>query len=246
MLDQLPIHAENQGVMRTSEPTPVAVLVEDERQLRRAVRNVLEAEGWRVFESETAVKGMIEASTRKPDLVVLDLGLPDGHGVDFLRELRQWSEVPVIVLSAFAEESDKVEALDAGADDYLTKPFSVGEFLARVRATQRRRLLVGGSSGPAFRFGDVEVNLTARSVRRRDELIHLTPIEYRLLALLIAAPGRILTHRQISRHVWGPGHDERAHHVRVYMRSLRQKLEDDPAQPRYIVTEAGVGYRLNV
>ncbi len=234
------------GSIIMSEPSPVAVLIEDERQIRRSVRDTLEAEGWKVVESETVKQGLVESATRKPDLVILDLGLPDGHGVEFLRELRLWSEVPVIVLSALAGEADKVEALDAGADDYLTKPFGVAELLARVRATRRRRLQVGGSIEATFRFGDVEVNLVARTVRKGDELVHLTPIEYRLLSLLVTAPGRILTHRQISRHVWGPGRDDRAHQVRVYMWGLRQKLEDDPAQPRCIVTETGVGYRLIV
>jgi len=229
-----------------SEPVPVAVLVEDERQIRRFVREALEAEGWAVFESETVKRGLVEAGTRKPDLVVLDLGLPDGDGVDFIREFRGWSQIPIIVLSARTGETDKIEALDAGADDYLTKPFGVGELLARVRAAQRRRVVAGGTGKPSVRFGDVEVDLTARIVRRRGDAVHLTPIEYRLLALLIAAAGRVLTHRQICRDVWGPAHEQSAHYARIYMGHLRQKLEDDPAQPRYIVTETGVGYRLNL
>ncbi|HTS53976.1 MAG TPA: two-component system response regulator KdpE [Burkholderiales bacterium] len=228
-----------------SEPQPVAVLVEDEQQIRRFVRDALESEGWTVFEAETLKRGLIEAGTRKPDLVILDLGLPDGNGIDLIRDLRGWSQIPVIVLSARAGETDKIEALDAGADDYLTKPFGVGELLARVRAALRRRL-AGGGSKPCVRFGDVEVDLAARIVRKGGEAVHLTPIEYRLLALLIASAGRVLTHRHICREVWGPTHEQSAHYARIYMGHLRQKLEDDPARPKHIVTETGVGYRLTV
>jgi two-component system, OmpR family, KDP operon response regulator KdpE len=229
-----------------SEPQPVAVLVEDERQIRRFVRDALESEGWTVFEAETLKRGLIEAGTRKPDLVILDLGLPDGNGIDLIRDLRGWSQIPVIVLSARAGETDKIEALDAGADDYLTKPFGVGELLARVRAAQRRRSAAGSTGKPSVRFGDVEVDLTARIVHKGGEAVHLTPIEYRLLALLIGSAGRVLTHRHICREVWGPGHEHSAHYARIYMGHLRQKLEDDPARPKHIVTETGVGYRLSV
>jgi len=225
-------------------PAPVAVLIEDERQIRRFVRAALESEGWAVHESETMKQGLIEAATRKPDLVVVDLGLPDGDGVDLIRDLRTWSGVPVIVLSARADDSDKVDALDAGADDYLTKPFGIAELLARVRATVRRRAQPAGSESPHFAFGDVEVDLVARSVTRRGESVHLTPIEYRLLALLIANAGRVLTHRQILRDVWGPSHVESPHYVRVFMGHLREKLENDPAQPQHLITETAVGYRL--
>src|ERR1700675_2853040 len=229
-----------------SEPTLIAVLVEDERQIRRFVRDALETEGWTVFEAETVKQGLVEAGTRKPDLIVLDLGLPDADGVDFIRGLRAWSQIPIIVLSARTGEADKIEALDAGADDYLTKPFGVGELLARVRAAQRRRVLAGATGKPSVRFGDVEVDLTARTVRKDGETVHLTPIEYRLLALLIASAGKVLTHRQICRDVWGPAHEQSAHYARIYMGHLRQKLEDDPAQPKYILTETGVGYRLSI
>jgi two-component system KDP operon response regulator KdpE len=228
------------------DPSPVAVLIEDERQIRRFVRSALESEGWTVHESDTMKQGLVEAGTRKPDLVVVDLGLPDGDGVDLIRDLRTWSGVPVIVLSARSDESDKVNALDAGADDYLTKPFGVAELLARVRATVRRRAQPASSEKPAITFGDIEVDLVARNVKRRGELVHLTPIEYRLLALLIANAGRVLTHRQILRDVWGPSHVESPHYVRVYMGHLREKLEDDPAQPRHLITETAVGYRLVV
>ena len=229
-----------------SDPSPVAVLIEDERQIRRFVRAALESEGWSVHESYTLKQGLVEAGTRKPDLVIVDLGLPDGDGVDLIRDLRTWSGVPVIVLSARSDEADKVEALDAGADDYLTKPFGVAELLARVRAMVRRRAQPAGSEKPAIAFGDIEVDLVARSVKRRGELVHLTPIEYRLLALLIANAGRVLTHRQILRDVWGPSHVESPHYVRVYMGHLREKLEDDPAQPKHLITETAVGYRLVV
>jgi two-component system KDP operon response regulator KdpE len=228
-----------------SDPPLVAVLVEDERQIRRFVRDALETEGWTVFEAETVKRGLVEAGTRKPDLIILDLGLPDGDGVDLIREVRGWSQIPIIVLSARVGETDKIQALDAGADDYLTKPFGVGELLARVRAARRRRL-AAGTGKPSVRFGDVEVDLAARIVRKQGEAVHLTPIEYRLLALLIASSGRVLTHRHICREVWGPAHEESAHYARIYMGHLRQKLEDDPARPKYILTETGVGYRLSI
>lgn len=226
-----------------AEPLPVAVLVEDERQIRRFVRTALEAEGWSVHETETLRQGLIDAGTRKPDLVILDLGMPDGDGMDFLRDLRGWSTVPVIVLSARVGEEDKIEALDAGADDYLTKPFGIGELLARVRAASRRRREAGAGPG-SVEFGDVKVDLSLRTVHKRGAAVHLTPIEYRLLGLLIANFGKVLTHRQILREVWGPSHIEDGHYVRVYMGHLRQKLEDDPAQPKHILTETAVGYRL--
>jgi two-component system KDP operon response regulator KdpE len=227
-----------------AESAPIAVLVEDERQIRRFVRTALEAEGWSVFEAETMKQGLIEAGTRKPDLVVLDLGLPDGDGVDFIRDVRGWSSMPVIVLSARVDERDKIEALDAGADDYLTKPFGVGELLARVRAALRRRRAAGAGESPVFEFGDVRVDLVARAVEKAGKPVHLTPIEYRLLALLVANAGKVMTHRQILREAWGPSHAEDTHYVRIYMGHLRQKLEDDPAQPRHILTETAVGYRL--
>jgi two-component system KDP operon response regulator KdpE len=228
------------------DSAPVALLVEDERQIRRFVRTALEAEGFQIVEAETIRQGLLDAGTRKPDIVILDLGLPDGNGVEFIRDFRTWSSVPVIVLSARAEETDKIEALDAGADDYLTKPFGVGELLARVRVAQRRGGNVAASSGAVFRFGDVEVDLTRRIVRKRDALVHLTPIEFRLLSLMIHNAGRVLTHRQILREVWGPAYVEHDHYVRVHMGHLRQKVEDDPAQPAYLLTETAVGYRLDI
>jgi len=227
-----------------TEPAPVALLIEDERQIRRFVRMALEAEGWVVAEAETLKQGLIDAGTRKPDIVILDLGLPDGDGIEFIRDFRGWSSVPVIVLSARSGELDKIEALDAGADDYLTKPFGVGELLARLRVARRRRAGAAAEDAAPFRFGDVEVDVAKRTVTKRDAPLHLTPIEFRLLALMIQNAGRVLTHRQILREVWGPAYVEHEHYVRVHMGHLRQKLEDDPAQPKHLVTETAVGYRL--
>ena len=224
--------------------TPTALVLEDEPEIRQFVRSSLEAEGWQVLEAGTLRQGRIAAASRRPDLVIADLGLPDGDGVDFIREVRQWSGIPIIVLSARAHEGEKVAALDAGADDYITKPFGVAELLARTRANLRR--IRAGRATPelTFRFGDVEVDLAARLVRRAGTEVHLTPIEYRLLAVLVANAGRVLTHPQILREVWGPGHSQSNHYLRVYMGNLRQKLEEDSARPKYIVTETGVGYRL--
>lgn len=223
---------------------PSIVLVEDEPQIRRFVRGALESEGCQVFEAESMKKGLVEAGTRKPDLVVLDLGLPDGDGVDFIRDLRGWSGVPVVVLSARADEQDKIDALDAGADDYLTKPFGVGELLARVRAALRRVGRRGEAGETVIEFGAVAIDLANRIVKRAGEELHLTPIEYRLLAHLTSQPGKVLTHRQILREVWGPSHVESSHYLRIYMGHLRHKLEADPAQPRHFITETGVGYRF--
>jgi two-component system KDP operon response regulator KdpE len=230
-------------------PAPVALIVEDEPQIRRFVRSALEAEGWQVHEAATRQRGLVEAGTRKPDLIVLDLGLPDGDGMELIRDVRGWSSVPIVVLSARADEADKIAALDAGADDYLTKPFGVGELLARVRANLRRPRAAAAegaaeSGDPVFRFGGVEVDRRARLVRREGVEVHLTPIEYRLLSVLIANSGRVLTHRQLLREVWGPAHAEQNHYLRIYMGHLRQKLEADPAQPRHLLTETAVGYRL--
>lgn len=227
-----------------TESTPVVVMVEDEKQIRRFVRTALESEGIRVFDAETGHQGLTEAATRKPDLVILDLGLPDFDGVDFIRELRTWSALPVIVLSARTDEVDKIEALDAGADDYLTKPFGVGELLARVRAALRRRA-TGANGEAVVTFGAVCVDLANRSVVRAGTQIHLTPIEFRLLSVLAGNAGKVITHRQLLRDVWGPSHVEHSHYLRIYMAQLRHKLEDDPARPRHLLTETGVGYRLS-
>jgi two-component system KDP operon response regulator KdpE len=233
-------------------PAPVAILIEDDSQIRRFVRLALEAEGWQVHEADTAKRGLLDAGTRKPDLLVVDLGLPDGDGLDVIRDVRGWSNVPIVVLSARSDESDKIAALDAGADDYLTKPFGVGELLARVRANQRRprggpddaSSHGAGEEDPLFRFGEVTVDRQARIVHRNGAEVHLTPIEYRLLMALIANAGRVMTQRQLLKDVWGPSHTEQGHYLRIYMGHLRQKLERDPAQPDHLLTETAVGYRL--
>ncbi len=225
-----------------SDPQPSAVLVEDEPQIRRFVRSALEHEHWQVFEATTVRQGLVECGTRRPDLVILDLGLPDGDGIALIRELRAWSQVPVIVLSARSDEAQKIAALDAGADDYLTKPFGLGELLARVRVATRR--LAGTAGQTVVAFADVRVDLSARLVTKGDATVHITPIEYRLLTTLIAHAGKVLTHRHLLREVWGPSHVESHHYLRVYMGNLRAKLEEDPAQPKHLLTVTAVGYRL--
>jgi two-component system KDP operon response regulator KdpE len=227
-----------------SAAAPKVLLIEDEKQIRRFVRAALEDEGCQVIEAETMAQGLIEAGSRKPDLLVLDLGLPDGNGVDLIRDLRGWSDVPILILSARSQENDKIDALDAGADDYLTKPFAVGELRARVRALLRRRYRNSEAATPVVEFGDVAVDLSRRLVSRGGETVHLTPLEYRLLATLLGHPGRVLTQRNLLREIWGPSYVESSHYLRVYVGHLRQKLEDDPTQPKHFLTETGVGYRF--
>ncbi|SFC42060.1 two-component system response regulator KdpE [Collimonas sp. OK412] len=228
----------------TIQPTPIALLVEDEPQIRRFVRAALEDEGWQIFEAATMQRGLIDCGTRKPNLVILDLGLPDGDGVDFILDVRKWSRVPIIVLSARVNETDKIKALDAGADDYLSKPFGVGELLARVRATLRRQHQPLAGDDGLIRFGDVTLDLQARLVTKAQQQVHLTPTEYRLLSVLVANAGRVVTNPQLLKEVWGPSHSESGHYLRIYMGHLRQKLEDDPAQPKHLLTETAVGYRI--
>ena len=227
-----------------NEPAPTALLIEDEPQIRRFVRAALEEEGWHVHEAATLQRGLIESGTRQPDLIVLDLGLPDGDGIKFIVDFRSWSNVPVIVLSARVSEHEKVRALDAGADDYLTKPFGVDELLARVRVALRRQRRAATEDAGAVQFGDVVVDLKDRRVTKAGANVHLTPTEFRLLSVMVVNAGRVVTNPQLLRAVWGPAHAENGHYLRIYMGHLRHKLEDDPAQPRHLITETGVGYRL--
>lgn len=220
------------------------LLIEDDPAIRRFVRQALEAAGHQVFEADSLQRGLTDAATRKPDLIVLDLGLPDGDGIDLIRDLRGWSAIPVIVLSARVGETDKIEALDAGADDFLIKPFSVGELMARVRAALRRHASSAASPSSVVSFGDCEVDLVRRSVRRAGQHVHLTLVEYKLLGALVSRDSQVLTHRQLLREVWGPGHVDHSHYLRIYMGHLRRKLELDPAQPAHFLTETGVGYRF--
>jgi two-component system KDP operon response regulator KdpE len=227
-----------------SDPKSIVILVEDEPQIRRFVKLALEAEGCVVHEAETLQRGLIEIGTRHPDVVILDLGLPDGDGVELIRDLRTWSRIPIIVLSARSEEADKVRALDAGADDYLTKPFGTAELLARLRAQLRRKSSGNIEDRTVIEFGNIQLDLHKRTVERSGKSLHLSPIEYRLLSYLVVNPDCVLTHRQILKAVWGPSHAEDSHYVRVYMGHLRKKLEEQPSQPRHIMTESGVGYRF--
>lgn len=228
----------------TIESHGTVLIVEDEKDIRRFVRQALEREGYRVFEAENLQRGLIEAGTRKPDMAILDLGLPDGDGTDFIREVRAWSSMPILVLSARVEEHDKVAALDAGADDYLSKPFGVDELLARVRAALRRLARAGETLDPVVQFSDVIVDLANRRITKAGAEVHLTQIEFRLLAVLLSYPGKVLTHRHLLREVWGPSYVEHSHYLRIYMGHLRQKLEDNAARPRHLITETGIGYRF--
>jgi two-component system KDP operon response regulator KdpE len=222
---------------------PLVLVVDDEAPIRRFLRATLSSHGFRVAEAATAGEALERLAASPPDLVLLDLGLPERDGLDVLVELRGWSAVPVIVLSARQREPDKVAALDAGADDYLSKPFGTEELFARMRVALRHAVRPGGAS-PVYRAGDLVVDLEARLVTVRGKEVHLTPHEFKLLAMLVRNAGKVLTHRQLLREVWGPEYGDENHYVRVYMAQLRRKLERDPARPRYLRSEPGVGYRL--
>lgn len=233
--------------MTSNSPIHV-VLIEDDKQIRRfvnaALTTALSAEQCHVFEAETGQQGLIACATRKPDIVIVDLGLPDMDGMQVIQDLRAWSEVPIIVLSARSEEHQKVVALDTGADDYLTKPFGTAELIARIKAHLRRNLPHANNSNPLVQFGDVCIDFSRRIVTKNEQAVHLSPIEYRLLSVLARNSGKVLTHRQLLLDVWGPNHSESSHYLRIYMANLRNKLENTPTQPQHFLTETGVGYRL--
>jgi two-component system KDP operon response regulator KdpE len=230
-----------------SGDAPLVLVVEDEPQMRRFLRATLGAHGYRLVEADTAAQAMSHATSYNPDVVLLDLGLPDLDGLEVTKRLREWSATPIVVLSARGQESDKIAALDAGADDYLTKPFGAGELLARLRVALRHaERAAGAPEEPVVTFGDISVDRAARRVTRRGEEVHLTPREYRLLLALVRHAGKVLTHQHLLKDVWGPNAVRETHYLRVYMAQLRHKLEDDPARPRHLTTEPGVGYRLRV
>ena len=227
-----------------TDATHTVLVIEDDSQSRRFLRATLPAHGYRLLEAGTGREGLIEAATRVPEVVLLDLGLPDMDGLEVTRRIREWSSLPIIVVSARGLERDKVAALDAGADDYLTKPFGIEELLARLRVALRHRAAVGSAGQPLFQTGELLVDLAGHLVRLKGEEVHLTPTEFKLLAVLVRHAGRVVTHRQLLLEVWGPGASANSHYLRVQMHGLRHKLEEEPARPRYLVTEPGVGYRL--
>jgi two-component system KDP operon response regulator KdpE len=226
-----------------SDTGPLILVVDDEAPMRRFLRVSLVNEGYRVTEAESGEDGLAQAAARNPDVILLDLGLPDLDGLHVTERLREWAKIPIIVVSARGQEEDKIKALDAGADDYLTKPFGVGELLARIRVALRHASAPEPGS-PLFSLGELEVDLVRRHVALRGREVHLTPLEYKLLTTLIKNVDRVLTHRQLLREVWGPGYENQTQYLRVYMAQLRHKLETDPGHPEYLATEPGVGYRL--
>jgi two-component system, OmpR family, KDP operon response regulator KdpE len=225
--------------------SPEILIIEDDPQIRRFLRATFTAEEYRFHEALTAEEGIAQAAARQPDLIVLDLGLPDRDGLEVIRKVREWTQTPIIVLSARGREKDKIQALDSGADDFVSKPFAVGELLARIRAALRRSAAITNSGAAAlFQAGRIEVDLEKRGVCVEGSEVHLTPIEYKLLQTLIRHTGKVVTQRQLLMEVWGPQHIEQAQYLRVYMAQLRRKLEADPARPKNLLTEPGVGYRL--
>jgi two-component system KDP operon response regulator KdpE len=229
-----------------TELRPTILVIEDEPQMLRFLRALIGSHGYALLEAETGREALALASSHRPDLIVLDLGLPDVEGLDLVANLRRWTQTPIIVVSARGQEQDKVRALDLGADDYLTKPFGSHELLARIRVALRHAAPVGEQNGPVFRSHGLMVDLAARRVSRDDEELHLTPLEYKLLTTMIEHAGKVLTHRQLLERVWGPAHADDTQYLRVYMAQLRRKIEGDPARPRLLKTETGVGYRLEI
>jgi len=230
-----------------SAPLPTVLVIEDEPQMRRFLRATLENHEYRMIDAPTAQQALAEAATRSPDIVLLDLGLPDIDGIEVLERLREWTQVPVIVVSARDQEEQKIRALDAGADDYLTKPFGAGELLARIRVALRHAdRKKDGADEPVFKVGDLEVDFAKRLVFVAGRAVHLTPTEYKLLTVLLRSGGKVVTHRHLLKEVWGMAFAEHTHYLRVFMAQLRHKLETDPARPRYLLTEPGVGYRVRV
>lgn len=226
---------------------PVIVIIEDDPPIQRFLRTSLSTHGFAVFVAESGKQGIVEAGVRKPDLVILDLGLPDMDGVEVIKSMRSWSTLPIIILSARNGEQQKIDALDAGADDYLTKPFGFGELLARIRVALRHSYRSADSlNHELFQTANLKMDLLNRIVSIDDQEVHLTPIQYRLLSVLVKHAGKVLTHQQILKEVWGPSYKENAHYLRIYMSQLRQKLEANPTQPKFLLTESGVGYRLKV
>ncbi|WP_413519780.1 response regulator [Psychrobacter glacincola] len=221
------------------------LIIEDEAHIARFIKTAMEQEGYQIFTADSSHRGLIEAATRRPDLLILDLGLPDGDGCDVIADIRTWSSLPILVLSARSDEQDKIKALNLGADDYLVKPFSMGELVARVNA-HMRRWQVGYEAPSQIELGNISIDLTQRQVKKNGEDVHLTPIEYRLLTVLIRYTEKVLTHKQLLNEVWGKGHNHQEHYVRIFMSNLRQKLEDNPSRPNYFLTEIGVGYKLHI
>lgn len=230
-----------------SQDKGLILLIEDEPQMQRFLRIVLQGQGFRFIEAQTGQEGLVQAATRSPDIILLDLGLPDIDGLEVTRRLREWSDIPIIVLSAREQEQDKIKALDAGADDYLTKPFGAGELLARIRVAVRHKVMrQAGQGEPVFILDNLRVDMSQRQVFLNEQEVHLTPIEYKLLTVLIQNAGKVVTHSQLLKEVWGPSYSKETQYLRVYMTQLRHKLESDPARPRFLINEPGIGYRLKI
>jgi two-component system, OmpR family, KDP operon response regulator KdpE len=230
-----------------SQDKGMILLIEDEPQMQRFLRIVLQGQGYRFIEAQTGQEGLVQAATRSPDIILLDLGLPDIDGLEVTRRLREWSDIPIIVLSAREQEQDKIKALDAGADDYLTKPFGAGELLARIRVAIRHKVMRQSTTGePVFILDNLRVDMSRRQVFLNEQEVHLTPIEYKLLTVLIQNAGKVVTHNQLLKEAWGPSYTKETQYLRVYMTQLRHKLELDPARPRFLINEPGIGYRLKI